>query len=139
MLPILLIFLAATIEFGIILANLKYLPMASRAGAQVVAKDKSAALVDVEAAVNQTLSACGATACGVTVKHNVGTNYSVSTGTCADSGPAFSAMPTDGSGSVSVTVTVRVSDMAPDLLDMFGFSLSGRLATSTTIFPYEGP
>jgi len=143
-LPILLIFLAATIEFGVIMANLKYLPLASRAGAKVLAEsaDPSLALASVEAVVNETLSATGMTPCKVTIKYNYPNNGSQSTGgSCPCDGPAFSTFPTqdaDTPYTVSVTVCVEVSQMAPDLLGMFGFSLAGRVATSTTIYPYEG-
>lgn len=143
--PILLIFLAAVIEFGLILANTKQVALASRVGAKVAAEDSrlpgstSDVNDDVETAVNRQLQAAGFGASGtsgVTLRHNVGGgSVSDTNGTCAD--PTSPALPTDGSGSVRVTVCVELSKLTPDLLSMFGFSTSGKTVEVTTTYPYE--
>ena len=143
--PVLLVFLASVIEFGLIMANLKYLPAASRAGAKVVAEtpvasiDDLATLTAARDAANDVLAAADLVSCRVIISHNFGGGGSQASGTCTCSAPTTPTLPTDGDGAVRVTVCVELSRLAPDLLSIFGFSTSGRIVQSTTTYPYEDP
>lgn len=144
-LPVIFIFLLAVIEFGLIFANLKYVPAASRAGAKVYAETPTAALTNpatltaVQNAVNDALSPGSMTACRVILQHNVGGVGLIQSGTCVCPPPTTPAMPVLAGGSVRVTVCVEVSQITPNLLAGFGFTTTGRIAKSTTTFPHEGP
>jgi Flp pilus assembly protein TadG len=144
-LPVIIIFLLAVVEFGLILANLKFVPAASRAGAKVYAEFPAAALTNiatltaVEDAINDSLAPANLTACRVILEHNVGGPGSIQNGTCACTPPAGPAMPVLAGGSVRVTVCVELSQFTPNLLGLFGFSTTGRVVQSTTTFPHEGP
>lgn len=147
MTPVIFIFLLAVIEFSLILANLKYVPSASRAGAKVYAEipggaaalGSIAALNAVEAAVDDALSPGMLTNCRVILQHNVGGGGSIQDGTCDCTAPSSPAMPsTSGVDSVRVTVCVELSQFAPNLLAGFGFSTNGRIVSATTTYPYEG-
>jgi Flp pilus assembly protein TadG len=143
-LPILVIFLAAVIEFGLILANTKQVALASRLGAKIAAESgapfNSGTLAAIRTAVDRQLEAAGfgaAASAGVTLQHNVaggGSSPQVS-GDCP--APSSPPLPADGSGSVRVTVCVELSKLTPDLLSSFGFSIAGKFVESTTTYPYE--
>jgi Flp pilus assembly protein TadG len=138
--PVMVIFLAAVIEFGLILANVKYLPMASRAGAKILAEtpaanlDTLATLSAVANAVDQVLATGQMSSCRVIIEKNVGGYGSQQTGNCNCTAPVAPAIPTGG---VRVTVCVPVTQLTPDLLGVFGFCITNRLAHATTAYPHE--
>jgi hypothetical protein len=144
-LPVLLILMTAVLEYGLILANLKYLPLASRAGAKVLAETPRwqlmhgpSTLVQVSQAVEDSLSAGDIVACRVLAEHNVDGGWRQEIGSCTGTDPS-TPLPPVGAGAVRVTVCVELSELTPDFLGWIGFSTAGRVAQATTTFPYEDP
>ncbi|WP_166823262.1 TadE/TadG family type IV pilus assembly protein [Thalassoroseus pseudoceratinae] len=141
-LPILMIFLAAVIEFGLILANMKQVKLASRTGAKVAAEttglnsgNTATVASTLRAIVDEQLETAGFGAnasAGVRLQHTVAGNGSAADGTCPEQNDP--AIPTD---SVRVTVCVELSTLTPDLLGTFGFTIAGRRVELSTTFPYE--
>jgi hypothetical protein len=148
-LPILLIFLAAVVEFGVIFVGIKQVALASRAGAKVAAEaaglntamTNTVAMAARDAADDQ-LETAGFgpdASAGLTLRHNVSGGGVSTLGSCIDpTSPALPAtLPTSGSGHVRVTVCINVSKLAPDLLSIFGFSIAGYFVEETTTYPHE--
>ena len=149
-LPILLIFLAAVVEFGVIFVGIKQVALASRAGAKVAAEAgglntamTSSVAMSARDAADRQLETAGFgpdASAGLTLRHNVSGGGVSTQGNCAD--PTFpalpSALPTSGSGHVRVTVCIDVSKLAPDLLSMLGFSIAGFSVEETSTYPHEG-
>ncbi len=159
-LPVFLALLAAVIEFGAILANLKPVSVASRSGARMLARLPAASFDagSIQATVNQLkvdvdreLAHAGFTSCSVVVRHNIppasgaGTVTTAAPATCACTSPLVPALP-DGtlnatdtrSGTIRVTVAVPMSQLTPNLLSAFGFSTTNRTVEETTTCVYEG-
>ena len=145
--PVLLIFLLAIIQFGIILANLKYLPLASRAGAKVLAEitpstnlTSAATLTSVKDAVKAVLATGNMSSCRVILEQNVvpGPVPPDPDTPCPCDAPLTPTLPVDA---VRVTVCVPWSELAHNVnfLSFLCFSLSDRTSQSATLYPYEGP
>jgi Flp pilus assembly protein TadG len=117
-LPILLAVLLAVVEFSLILVARQQLVTASREGARVAAQGGTVA--DVVQAVQQFL------------------------GTGTLSGAAVSAVLTDDNGvplpsgsPVAVTVSLPLTQVAPDLLRFVGFSINGQTLATQTVMRKE--
>lgn len=146
--PILVILLMAVVEFGLILANLKQVAVASRVGGEVASQtpnlDTAAVIpADIVTAVERQLASSNVrsiTPCRVTLVHNVGgTTVTLKSddpsGTCPCDSPATPPLP---SGTfVRVTVCLPVTELAPNLLGTLGFDTSTKMAQHTTTFQYE--
>ena len=148
--PVFLIFLLAVIEFGLILGQLKQVALASRAGAKAAAESFPISMANVQTAVDHQLESAGiGDSCNIILVHNVpGGGFSPQmTGTCDCSSPTSPPQPTGTllsdlvthSGTVRVTVCVRLSQLTPDLLSTLGFSTSGDMVEHTTTFVHERP
>ncbi|MEX0727089.1 MAG: TadE family protein [Planctomycetaceae bacterium] len=139
-LPALMILALAVIEFGLIQHGQKHVSSASAFGAKIAAEtaglnsgNTAAVRTSVETAVNTHFDVAGfGNVSGVTLRHNVGGGGVDSSGNCPD--PVVPALPPD---SVRITVCVDFTDLSPDLLSSFGFSLGDRSAVFTTTFPHE--
>ena len=150
--PLLLIFLMAVIQFGVILANLKYLPLASRAGAKVLAETPFASLTlpatltNVKNAVSAVLATGNISSCVVVLEQNVvvGVMPVDPPTPCPCLAPSAPPLPVSLSvpsvKAVRVTVCVPWSELAHNLnfLSFICFSLSDRTSRSSTLYPYEG-
>ena len=143
-LPIVIIFLAAVVEFGLILANTKQVSLASRAGAKIAAESgapfSAGTLSAIRTAVDRQLETAGFgpnASVGIALQHTVsgGGPSPQTSGAC--SAPGIPAIPSNGHGTVRLTVCVDLSRITPDLLSTFGFSTSGKTVEATTTYPYE--
>lgn len=142
-LPVLLIFLLAVVEFGLILAQLKHVGLASRVGAEAAAQtpglstvDGDAVPADVRAAIDAQLSASGMAACKVILEHNVpAAMVTLESGDCPCEPPG-TPFPTTARY-VRVTVCVPLSDLTPDLLENFGYTTAGQTVEHSSTFRYE--
>jgi Flp pilus assembly protein TadG len=146
MLPVLLVFLAALIEFGLILANTKVVALASRNGAKIAAETQTLPfnISTVKNEVNAVLATAGMQACTVILEHNVPTGgtspLTVIDSPCNCSAPATPTLPVANGGTlyaVRVTVCVELSQLTPDLLTTFGFSTANRTVSESTLYPHE--
>jgi Flp pilus assembly protein TadG len=145
-LPVLLIAFLAILQFGLFFAGLQQLALASREGAQAAAQyaglptSNGPVPASIMQAVGRQLEGSGITTYGVLVEHNVDTPTPVSPILLASGSPTCMApatpLPTSGQY-VRVTVCVNLTDISPDLLGMFGFSMVGREAQQTSTFRYE--
>ena len=147
-LPALLVFLAALVEFGLILANTKVVALASRAGAKVAAESSTpftaSSVTDVKSAVDAVLGSANMESCRVILDHNVpaGSASPMTKGTCSSDctavpGPPLPPAAGGTLGAVKVTVCVELSELTPNLLATFGFSTAKRQVREATVFPYE--
>lgn len=151
--PILLIVLLTTIEFGTLLANLQQVALACRVGAEAASQsgslpDSGPVPTNITDAISQQLGSSGMTYGAVILQHNVnGPTYLVTTpdplpAPCVP--PAAELPPTPwpdtnyGRLSVRITVCVPMAELAPNCLAVFGFDLSGRYVSCSTTFRYEG-
>ena len=141
--PVLLIFVAAIVEFGLVFANLQTVELSSRMAAKVAAEASQAdvtsgnatLLMNIRSTADDVLAAGGMSSSGVVLQHTLGGgNGSFTNGTC--SAPATPPMPAEA---VRVTVCVDLSQLTPDLLNTFGFSTTGRTGRQTTTLRFEGP
>lgn len=141
-LPLLVIFLGAVVEFGLILANMKQVKLASRTGAKVAAEttglntaNTATTAATLRNVVDRQLETAGFGAnasAGVRLQHTVSGGGSAASGTCAEQ--TVPAIPTT---SVRVVVCVELSTLTPDFLSSFGFSLAGRRVELSTTYSYE--
>lgn len=150
-LPVLVAFVLAVVEFGVILAQVKHVAFASREGARLAARqqpgDLPTAVSAINLRVNEVLQAGGISdgSCKVILEHNV---TSISTGQSQNIQPTTNpcpncmvstnvpGLPTDG---VRVTVCVQMENLGPNLLSSFGFTLVGKTVSQTTTLPYHTP
>jgi len=143
MMPVLLVFLAALIEFGLILANTKVVALASRTAAKIAAETPASSLPfsisTVRAGANAVLATAQMTSCRVILEHNVplGGASPVIDGPCTCSAPSSPALPGGSPNAVRVTVCMELSQLTPNLLAAFGFSTTGRTVSESTLYPYE--
>lgn len=154
MFPVLLVFLAAVIEFGLVLGHWKYVEYSARMGAKVAAELSNADLSsgtdadnvdEVRTAVDRVLAGVGMSSCQVILEHNADcvtpTPDTKDSGACSPCSAPAASLPDNTTevpgGVVRVTVCVPMTDLSPDLLSTLGFSLSGRVARASTTFPYE--
>jgi Flp pilus assembly protein TadG len=140
--PILVIALLVVVQFGLIMANLKQVALASREGAKIAAETAglstattAAAAVAIRSAVDARLESAGfgsAASQGVTLRHNVGGGGVATDGTCSD--PTTPTLP---AGSVRVTICVELTKLTPNLLQTFGFDISSDVVEQTTTLDFE--
>jgi TadE-like protein len=149
-LPILLILLLAIVEFALIMNKLQQVALASRTGAGMAAQQSSSSfnVAAIKTEVDRQLCTAGINSgsCEVLLQHNVGSSAPVvipsgAVGACPCTSPATPALPTSAvvpDGCVRVSVCVRLSALAPDLLSSFGLSIQGLQVLQTTTLAYEG-
>ncbi len=161
-LPILIIFLFAVVEFGLILALSKQVSFASRFGANLASRESRATLGNLNlpaggsrllTAINENLATAGISggACQVILEHNVvGAPIPVQTdppagcANCVAPGTSLpdlvlscfeAGRPTPET--VRVTVCVSIQDHVPDLLCGFGFSIDDCVIRHTTTYRFK--
>lgn len=159
-LPILVIIVVALVQFGLFFQNMQQVAVASRVGAQEAAETANlpnegdvagdpvpAAII---AAIRQQLSSSGIDPCAIILEHNVNAssgfteqtlrtdfdNDGDSMNDCPDCAEPSSAIP---SLSVRITVCVKMDELMPNSLSMFGFDASTYTSQSTTTHSHEGP
>lgn len=139
MLPVLLVFLIALIEFGLILANTKVVALASRNGAKLAAESPAFSITQVTNVVNASLATANIQSCKVILEHNVvaGGPSPLTSGTCNCSAPSIPTLPGGSQRAVRVTVCVELSQLTPNLLTAFGFTTANRTVSESTLYPYE--
>ena len=164
-LPIWLIALLAVIEFGFLIAHRQQLALASRVGAEEASITPGLAATlpggpvpaNVIRAIQQQLQSSCITPCKVILEHNAASlgpppalpvalvsgpcNFNVAPPVCAPPGcdcpaPPPAGLPVAGTY-VRVTVYVRLTELAPNLLKPFGMDLSERFLGNSTTFRYE--
>ena len=149
-LPIWLILLLAIIEFGQLLSNQQQVALAGRVGAEEASQTPDLPIspgvpvpANVLDAIDQQLASSGISACHVRLQHNVvpaappvfEAPIELSAGDC-DCREPDAALPS-AREYVRVTVGVRLTQLTPNLLRMFGFDVSDRIVQQTTTFRYE--
>ena len=145
-LPVWLILLLATIEFGQLLSNMQQVSLASRVGAEEAAHTLS--LANVTDVVDQQMATAGMTRCRVILEHNVGGGTNTATDgaciNCPPPGGPFPSVDTNNDNvpdytpeAVRVTVCVAGDQLAPNLLNACGIDISTWTISQTTTFRYE--
>ncbi|WP_339733617.1 TadE/TadG family type IV pilus assembly protein [uncultured Gimesia sp.] len=142
--PILLICAIAIVEFGVLLAQIKQVELASREGARLAAQQSTGTLPtsigDVANRVERVLQTGDIPGyCRVILQHNVPSagNPTQTTEPCECPDPTTPPLPSGTNiAAVRVTVCVGMENLAPDLLASFGFSLVGKIVSQTTTWPY---
>lgn len=144
--PILLIAFLAAIQFGMLFSKIQQLALASRIGALAAAQ--SIALTPVNGPVplsilqpiTRQMNLISASPYGVLIEHNATNPQPVTPVLLASGTPACTQpttpLPTSGRY-VRVTVCVKVTQIAPDLLGMFGLDITTLNAQQTSVFRYE--
>jgi hypothetical protein len=152
-LPVWLIVLAATVEFGLFMTRLQQVALAARVGAMEASHTEQLDEftdfpVDVEDVVNRQLQSAKRESakiayCRLILEHNVGisgTSPLYQDGTdpcdCDPISPADIPLPECGDY-VRVTVCVRMSELTPNLLKIFGFDISQKIVQHTATYRYE--
>jgi Flp pilus assembly protein TadG len=147
-LPIWLVVVLATIEFGQMLSNLQQLALASRVGAEAASHTPSLpnagqVPTNVLEIIDQQLQTAGLTRCRVILEHDVGAGtHTLVSGNCTDCEDPGTPLPSvAGSTAESVRVTVCApgTALAPNLLSYCGFDLSEITMRQSTTFRYEDP
>ena len=145
--PVIVTMLFAVVEFGLLYANLQYLPLASRVGAKVAAEQPGGiaatitqdTLTKVTSAVETVLSNVGITDCKVVIENsNGGEVKSPPVGGCECMTPP-AAPPSSTVDGVRVTVCVELAELTLDLLSSVGFTCGAEVGRASTTLPYEGP
>ena len=140
--PILLIFLVAIAQFGLVFANLQTVELASQMATKIAAEaDRSdvtsgnaALMASIQAGADEVLATHGMTSAGITLEHTLsGGSGSFTRGTCT--APGSPSIPAEG---VRVSVCLDLSELTPDMLSGFGFTTAGRTARQTTTLRFEG-
>jgi len=154
-LPILAIIVIASVQFGLYYQNMQQVSLASRVGAREAAETTSLpdeSLVPppapvpsaIVAAITQQLSSSGIDPCAVILEHNVNSSSSFTEQTLrSDIAPDCPACEEPSSmlpsRTVRVTVCVKMSELMPNCLKMFGFDISTYTSQSSTTVSYEVP
>lgn len=155
-LPVLLVFLAAVIQFALIYSVNQKVAYASRFGARLASEEPRTSLDDLNlsgggsrlrTAINNYLANADLTtgACTVILEHNACLANQTQTDTdgsgcnCGAPAAALPAGPPPAGTPeyVRVTVCVPLTGNVPDLLSSFGFSVAGCTIEHTTLFRYE--
>lgn len=137
-LPILVMMTIAVVQFGLLFANLQQVALAARVGAAAAAEspnltgtmDGDPVPLDVREAVTQQLSSSGIDWCRIRLEHDVDgpTEVLVSeqNGGCM-CGPQMTLpdAPYDDEAYVRLTVCVPLTELTPNALTYFGFSIIG--------------
>lgn len=155
--PILLLCIMSTVQFGLQMAGAVLVHQAAVVGAarcSTLARGDAASLInDTETAVVDQLAAAGITFgpgyqqadnLQVVVQEKVdNAGNPAYVGTASESGFNFVAVPANAGDipfdSVLVMVNVEVTGVAPDLLTSLGFSILGRYVTASAVRPFNGP
>jgi hypothetical protein len=146
MLPILLIFLAAITQFGLIFSTIENTEFASRYGARLAAEQTSpghiAQLVNsgqLRRAINRHLSAAGFRRGVCRLEVELGGLGRLSDVPDTNDCPCRRReLPLPSIGTpVRVTICVPLQGNVPDLLSSFGFSLNNRVVQQTTTMRVE--
>jgi len=154
--PILLIVLAAVIEFGLIYAVSQKVSYASRFGAKLASEEPRTTMDDLNlpaggnrlrTAINRFLATAEIPtgACSVILEHNACLANATQTDTdgsgCNCGAPATplpaGPPPAGNPEYVRVTVCVPLVGNVPDLVSSFGFSVAGFTIEHSTVFRYE--
>jgi len=141
--PVLLIVLLATVEFGMFFSNMQQVALAARLGAEAASEyatyPAGGPLVPsvVTDPIEQQLDSSGISPCKVILQHNVSGGETLTTpyGAGCPCGPPATLLP--ATASVRVTVYVPMTELAPNCLVPFGFNLTGYYAHCSTTFRYE--
>ncbi|MGB9688519.1 MAG: TadE/TadG family type IV pilus assembly protein [Thermogutta sp.] len=144
-LPLILIALLATVQFGKYFANLQELAFATRVGAEEAAKTSGLSNVEgdpvptnVVQAIDHQLAAFGLSRRIIVLEHNIGgTPVSLVEPTGAPAPTKLSPVPPGRY--VRILITVPKADVMPELLKVFGLHLAGGCKTTTlwTVWAYE--
>lgn len=150
-LPILIIIVVGIVQFGLFFQNLQQLALASRVGAHAAAE--TAALpaegevagdpvpMAIVTAITQQLSSSGIDPCAIILEHNVNSGTTLEQTLRTDTAPNCPDCDEPGSAipghSVRVTVCVRMDELMPNCLTMFGFDVANYVSQSSTTFCYE--
>ena len=154
-LPVWIIVLAATIEFGLLITQLQQVALAARVGAREAAQTDGidgfvAFPMGVEAIVDRQLQSAKGQAnkieyCRLILEYRVGAT--VGTPLLQDGTTPCNCQPIDAADMpfprsdcgdyVRVTVCVRMSELTPNLLKIFGFDTSQKFVQHTATYAYE--
>ncbi len=143
MLPAWLIVMGAIVQFGLLIGNRQQVALAARVGAEEASRTVGLPLTatgdpvpaNVVRVVQQQLQSSGINHCKVTLEHNVWGPKVLSTGTC-NCTTLNAPLPTYPHY-VRVTVYVPATELAPNVLRIFGFDISNRYIRNATTFRYE--
>ena len=136
-LPVLFIALLAIVEFGLILANVKQVALASREGAKLAAETaplNGGTAAVIRNLVDDRLESAGM---GTNASQGVTLQDTVTFGTFTDGDCPAPAAPPLPLGAVRVTVCVELEKLSPNLLQAFGFDISGLVVEHTTTYRHE--
>ncbi len=140
--PIWLILLWAVVEWGQILSNDQQVALAARVGAEEASQtpdlDIAASVpANVLTAITQQLDSSNISWCKVILEHNLnGPLEELSEGPCDCDPPSTDLLPTNREY-VRVTVCVPLTELACNLLGVFGFDISDCIVQHSTTFRYE--
>ena len=140
--PIWLILLWAIVEWGQILSNEHQVALAARVGAEEASQTSglasaTAVPTNVLTAITQELDSSNISWCNVILEHNLdGSLEELSEGMCDCEPPSTDLLPTNREY-VRVTVCVPLTELACNLLGVFGFDISGCIVQHSAIFRYE--
>lgn len=147
-LPILLLLLLVTIQFGAYFINMQQLALACRVGAEEASETATAVLAatsdgdpvpqSILDRTFQQLQTAGIQPCTIKLEHNVGGSpvVLVSPGDGCPCEP-FETLPCTLSGNyVRLTICVPMAELMPDCMPLFG-DLQNRVTQCTTIFRHE--
>ena len=148
-LPVWIICLAATIEFGLLVVNQQHLSQAARVGAEEASlipglPTSGNTPADVVDAVTRELRSIGIlgasqSPCNVVLQHNrggSGVTLESAEPTCTPSYAGLPAFPSSGTY-VRVVVYVKMNQMTPNLLGTLGFDISGRFVRLAATYHYQ--
>ncbi|MCA9247193.1 MAG: pilus assembly protein [Planctomycetales bacterium] len=143
-LPVMMIFLLAVVQFGILFGNLQHLSFASRVGAEAASESALPAAAvppSVEEAIEQHLAANGISACLVRLEHTVDVPMGdpaivLESGACTC--PATTFIEPDGEYT-RVSVCAHLTELMPNLLATFGYDISdpASVISASTLMQYE--
>ena len=144
--PVLLIAFLAAIQFGMLFSKNQQLALASRIGALAAAQSFDLLPVNgpvppsILQPITRHMNLMGVSPYGVLIEHNVTnpqpmTPVLLASGTPACTQPT-TPLPTSGRY-VRVTVCVKVTQIAPDLLGFFGLDITADKIQQTSVFRYE--
>jgi hypothetical protein len=137
-LPILLIMTVAVVQFGLLFANLEQGALAARVGAHEASESPALAATvdgdevpqDIRDAVTHQLCSSGIEWCHIRLEHNVGgtaIELDSDRGDGCECGPddTLDNPPHDDEAYVRITVCIPLTELMPDSLSYFGYSVAG--------------
>jgi len=142
-LPIVLLILFSIVQIGITLSNIKYVQLAAFEGAQLASamsrEELSDATPAIKKKVDRILQSAGlGDSCKIVFRQNVPqvSLENQSRGNCDCNTSDTIPLPTKPNGAVRVTVCVRLSQISPNMLSLWGFSPQGKLVQGEATLPY---